>query len=183
MSSLLDRIPTIEFQAEAGGVGSGATPMSSRPLATSSQPVPARSTIERRSFLRAVVVGGGSLAVTMFGWVGERIPAFAAKGDRVTLHPTHCMGTNTSGDVPCWGRQYIGGTYCGTDGRHRNDTVNMGSYDRLYSWEAACGGYAGWYWVNDRDVQTRCWDGRYYTIVHATGLKSGPYTTCCKKTV
>ncbi|MFG1673135.1 hypothetical protein [Micromonospora sp. NPDC049282] len=183
MASLLDRIPTIEFEPEAGGVGTAATPMAGRPGgATAERPAP-RTGIERRSFLRTLIVGGGALAVTMFTWVGERVPAFAAKGDRITLHPTACMGIDVSGDTPCWGRTYISSTYCGTDGRHRNDTVNMGTYDRLYSWEPACGGYAGWYWINSSDVQTRCWDGRYYTMDHATGQKNGPYTTCCKKLV
>jgi hypothetical protein len=184
MNSLLDSIPEIRVNPEAGGVGTAAMPSASKPKAAA---VPFRTvgtaSLGRRSFLRTAVVGGGALAVSMLGWVAERVPAFAAKGDRTTLHPNHCMNSNVAGDTPCWGRTYIGSQYCGTDGRHRTDSVNSGPYTTYYSWEAVCGGYAGWYWVNDSDVLHNCWDGNYYTRTNATGAKHGPYTSICKKRV
>ncbi|MBW6439192.1 hypothetical protein KZ829_36250 [Actinoplanes hulinensis] len=184
MSTLLDRIPEIRIDLEAGGEGSSARPMATRPATT---PVPdLKITVRgvgRRTFLRGAVAGGGALALSMLGWVAERVPAFAAKGDRTTLSPTHCISYDTpGGDIPCWGRDYIGSGYCGSDGRHRTDTVNSGSYSTLYSWDPACAGYAGWFWRTSAGT-TNCWDGHYYTRTNATGKLNGPYTTICKKKV
>jgi hypothetical protein len=174
MSTLLDRIP--EITAASTGV-------EGRPR--TSQPEPTEATwtgvpeVARRTFLRTAVVGGSALAMTMLGWLGERLPAFAVT--RTSIAPGNCLGYNTpGGDIPCWGAQLIASTYCASDGYHRTDTVNQGSVIDYYNWRVGCGGYAGWTWHHTNGHGHRCTDGNLREVVVATG-NNYYYTTICSK--
>jgi len=176
--SLLDTIPEIQHSPEAAPVSPSPRPAD---RATTGLAGVTGHTADRRSVLRALVVGGSALAMTMLGWVTERLPAFAVT--RTSLNPGHCMNTNHAGDAPCWGPLYIGAIYCAADGYHRIDTVNTAATTTFYSWEAACpgGAYAGWFWYTAQDELFKCWDGRYSVRNNATGVYSGPYSSCCRK--
>jgi hypothetical protein len=132
----------------------------------------------RRSFLRTAVVGGGALALTMLGWVGERLPAFAAT--RTSIAPGNCLGTDQPGDTPCWGAQFISSLYCASDGYHRTDSHNYGPYTDFYTWRVGCGNYAGWTWHHPNGHSHRCTDGNIREVTNATG-KSFIYTSICSK--
>ena len=127
------------------------------------------------------MAGGGALAFTLFTWVGERTGASAAS--RTVSHPSHCMGVNMSGDTACWGRTSISSAYCASDGYHRTDTVYYEpSHNRRYYWDAACGGYAGWYWksgVDPYSTTTSCWDGHY--VDYYSGAARPSVTSLCKR--
>jgi hypothetical protein len=160
-----------------------ARPLASRPT---SAPDADRSTgtaatafsMGRRSFLRAAVVGGGALAVSMLGWVGERMPAFAAT--RTSISPGNCLGTDQPGDTPCWGADFISSLYCASDGYHRTDSHNYGPYTDFYNWRVGCGNYAGWTWHHPNGHSHRCTDGNIREVTNATG-RSFIYTSICSK--
>ncbi len=176
MNGLLERIP--EIAAEPGDADSGARPLATRPVEPARAPRAEPMSIGRRSFLRAVVVGGGALALTMLGWVGERLPAFAAT--RTSIAPGNCLGTDQPGDTPCWGANYISSLYCASDGYHRTDSHNYGSYTDYYYWRVACGGYAGWTWKHPNGHGHRCTDGGFREVTNATGF-TYYYTSICSK--
>jgi len=150
MTAFLDSIPTFEMTKTAE---------SSAKLARFRRPAgDGAVNVERRTFLRLVVAGGGALAMTVLGWVGERTRAVAAT--RTSMYPGHCLDGDAPGDTPCWGTPWIGGQYCAGDGYHRIDTVSLG-YDgyRVYHWAATCGGEAGWWWYSSANGYRSCWDG------------------------
>lgn len=169
-TAFLQSIPEVTMSPTSGG--------SSRPTTEMSE-TPGRSGggFGRRTFLRTAMAGAATLAFTGLGWIGGG-PAYAVT--RRSRHPSHCMNTNVSGDTPCWGRQYISGRFCASDGYHRTDSKNFGSYTEDYNWEAACGGYAGWYWRKSNGTVVHCWDGYFYAITNATGHRTR-HTTSCKK--
>ncbi|GII90937.1 hypothetical protein [Sinosporangium siamense] len=172
MSSLLDRIPIITVEAQAGEQATSGAAPADRPASGA-----ASTGMGRRGFLRTVAVGGTALAMTALGWIANVMPAYAV--GRKDRHPRHCMGVNVSGDVACWGRQYISGSYCGSDGYHRLDRVSGGPGVTLdYNWQAACGGYAGWYWTSG-GRRINCWDGYY--DVFAGGIYRSRTTTACRR--
>lgn len=161
--SMLDDIPVISSAPQAG------TRVQQAPALT----LPAPS---RRSFFRMAIVGGTALAMTTLGWIAERVPAFAVT--RTSRHPTHCMGTNVSGDTPCWGRTSISSSHCASDHYHRTDTGGSGSsywYD--YNWVVGCSSYAGWYWSSSAG-KWNCWDGEFDQWVSGGGASG--YTTICR---
>lgn len=170
--SLLDELPIVPVASEA----------SRRSQGTESSPAPRTTMVpltgvpmQRRSFVRAVALGGTTLAVTLLGWVSAAVPAFAVT--RTSRSPVHCIGYNTpGGDVPCWGRTFISSAYCAADHYHRIDSVTSGSNLYVYGWDAACASYAGWYWTGPTSGYN-CWDG-HVTIYN--GSSGTYYTSCCK---
>ncbi|HEX8630749.1 MAG TPA: hypothetical protein VF755_21530 [Catenuloplanes sp.] len=135
--------------------------------------------MQRRTFLRTAVIGASALTITALGWVGERLPAFAAT--RTSRHPRHCMGVSMAGDTACWGRTYISSAWCATDRYHRTDTVNYGTERRRHGWDPACGTYAGWYWTTASGSRVSCWDGHFSDHDSRSGAQLGYGTTSCKR--
>ncbi|MEV0595953.1 hypothetical protein [Nonomuraea cavernae] len=169
MSMLLNRIPELTIQPRA------TVPVSTTP-AGAAEPRHLVPKMERRGFLRVAFAGAATLALTAFGWITDRLPAFAAT--RTSMHPSDCMGVNVSGDTPCWGRTYISKSYCASDLYHRVDRVTITGGYRKYNWEAACGTYAGWSWKMSTGQAVTCFDGYYNNYVN--GVNKGKVTTCCK---
>ncbi|MEU5979634.1 hypothetical protein [Streptomyces sp. NPDC047315] len=130
----------------------------------------------RRTFLRTTMAGAATLAFTGLGWLSGGGTAHAAVG-RKSRHPAHCMNVDVPGDTPCWGREYIAAKYCAADGYHRTDTKKFGTYTHKYNWEAACDGYAGWYWKTRDGRTVHCWDG--YFDLKKNG-RTTRHTTSCK---
>lgn len=169
--SMLDQIPVITEVPQSGGQAQ--QPAAARPSGAWNGA--AQSSMGRRGFIRTAFIGGTALAMTSLGWVADRMPAFAVT--RTSRHPNHCMDVNVSGDTPCWGRTSISSTHCASDHYHRLDSGGSSYFSYSYHWDAACGGYAGWYWSSSAG-KWNCWDGHYNRWSPETGATS--YTTLCK---
>lgn len=176
MQGLLDRIPEVSIVPDIGVTPRPVEQPAGQPTGA---PANGGAGWQRRTFLRTAVVGAGALAVTALGWIGERLPANAAT--RTSRHPDHCMGVRKDGDTACWGRTYIGSSWCASDGYHRTDTVNHGTERRRHGWDPACGGYAGWYWTNSAGNRVSCWDGHWSDHDSRSGEQLGYGTTSCKR--
>ncbi|MEU3599997.1 hypothetical protein ABZ714_14935 [Streptomyces sp. NPDC006798] len=167
-NAFLQSIPEVTVTPTSGDIRStSATPEAPRPAKTGG--------FQRRTFLRTTMAGAATLAVTGLGWVGG---GSAYAFSRTSRHPAHCMSVDVPGDTPCWGRQYISSVYCASDGYHRTDTETHQYWTRKYGWEAACGGYAGWYWRMANGRTVHCWDG-YFEDIKLEGSRTR-FTTSCK---